>query len=194
VGDDGGVSQTWDRGGNFEFLNRISIGQFYEVSYDMAVPYRVCGGLQDNGSWCGPSRRRNGPITNTDWFTVGGGDGFYTAQDPTNPNIIYAESQGGNIRRLDYGTGESNPIVKPKWRPRYLQIEDSILVARGDTAKPVASSQKKRLAELRAMQQKDSTDLDLRFNWNTPFFISPHAPSDDLHRCEPRAQVDEPRR
>ena len=97
VGDDGGVSQTWDRGGNFEFLNRIAIGQFYEVSYDMAVPYRVCGGLQDNGSWCGPSRKRNGPITNSDWFTVGGGDGFYTAQDPSNPNIIYAESQGGNI-------------------------------------------------------------------------------------------------
>ena len=122
VGDDGGVSQTWDRGGNYEFLNRIAIGQFYEVSYDMAVPYRVCGGLQDNGSWCGPSRKRGGAITNADWFTVGGGDGFYTAQDPTNPNIIYAESQGGNIRRLDYGTGESKPIVKPTWRPRYLQV------------------------------------------------------------------------
>ncbi|MEP7067289.1 MAG: hypothetical protein ABI889_14740, partial [Gemmatimonadota bacterium] len=177
VGDDGGVSQTWDRGGNYEFLNRIAIGQFYEVSYDMAVPYRVCGGLQDNGSWCGPSRKRNGPITNTDWFTVGGGDGFYTAQDPTNPNIIYAESQGGNIRRLDYGTGESKPIVKPSWRPRYLQIEDSILVARGDTAKALPAPAKKRMAELRAMQAKDSTDLDLRFNWNTPFFLSPHAAS-----------------
>jgi len=177
VGDDGGVSQTWDRGGNFEFLNRITIGQFYEVSYDMSVPYRVCGGLQDNGSWCGPSRKRNGPITNEDWFTVGGGDGFYTAQDPTNPNIIYAESQGGNIRRLDYGTGESKSIVKPTWRPRYLQIEDSILVARGDTAKAETAPQKKRLAELRAMQLKDSTDLDLRFNWNTPYFISPHAAS-----------------
>ena len=177
VGDDGGVSQTWDRGGNYDFLNRISIGQFYEVSYDMAVPYRVCGGLQDNGSWCGPSRKRGGPITNTDWFTVGGGDGFYTAQDPTNPNIIYAESQGGNIRRLDYATGGSKPLVKPTWRPRYLQNEDSILVTRGDTATPVSTPQKKRLAELRAIQQKDSTDLDLRFNWNTPYFVSPHSPS-----------------
>jgi hypothetical protein len=177
VGDDGGVSQTWDRGGNYDFLNRISIGQFYEVSYDMAVPYRVCGGLQDNGSWCGPSRKRGGPITNTDWFTVGGGDGFYTAQDQSNPNIIYAESQGGNIRRLDYSTGESKSIVKPTWRPRYLQNEDSILVARGDTTKPVSASLKKRLAELQMVQQKDSTDLDLRFNWNTPYFVSPHAPS-----------------
>lgn len=177
VGDDGGVSQTWDRGGNYDFLNRISIGQFYEVSYDMAVPYRVCGGLQDNGSWCGPSRKRGGPITNTDWFTVGGGDGFYTAQDPGNPNIIYAESQGGNIRRLDYSTGESKSIVKPTWRPRYLEDEDSILVARGDTTKPASAVLKKRLAELQIAQQKDSTDLDLRFNWNTPYFVSPHAPS-----------------
>jgi hypothetical protein len=136
VGDDGGVSQTWDRGGNYDFLNVIPIGQFYEVSYDMAVPYRVCGGLQDNGSWCGPSRKADGPITNADWFTVGGGDGFYTAQDPTNPNIIYAESQGGNIGRVDYSTGERSSIVKPSWRPVYLQYEDSILIERGDTTKP----------------------------------------------------------
>jgi photosystem II stability/assembly factor-like uncharacterized protein len=177
VGDDGGVSQTWDRGGNYDFLNKIVIGQFYEVSYDFAVPYRVCGGLQDNGSWCGPSRKVRTPITNFDWFTVGGGDGFYTAQDPTDPNIIYAESQGGNIRRLDYRTGESKPLVKPSWRPTYLLVEDSILADRGDTTKAETSAQKKRGAELRAMQLKDSTDLDIRFNWNTPYFISPHSAS-----------------
>ena len=90
VGNDGGVSQTWDRGGNYDFLNTLPLGQFYAVSYDMAIPYRVCGGLQDNGSWCGPSRRRQGPVTNAMWFNVGGGDGFYTAQDPTDPNIVYA--------------------------------------------------------------------------------------------------------
>jgi photosystem II stability/assembly factor-like uncharacterized protein len=177
VGDDGGVSQTWDRGGNYEFLNIMAIGQFYEVSYDMAVPYRVCGGLQDNGSWCGPSRKRDGPITNDDWFTVGGGDGFYTAQDPTNPNIIYAESQGGNIGRLDYATGERTPLIKPSWRPRYLQFEDSIIIARGDTTKPATKEVAKHIAELRARQKADSADLDLRFNWNTPYFISPHSPS-----------------
>jgi len=177
VGNDGGVAQTWDRGGNFDFLNKIVIGQFYEASYDFSVPYRVCGGLQDNGSWCGPSRKVRDPITNRDWFTVGGGDGFYTAQDPSDPNIIYAESQGGNIQRLDYRTGESKSLVKPAWRPRYLLVEDSILVERGDSSKPATSAQKKRIAELRAMQQKDSTELDMRFNWNTPFFISPHSPT-----------------
>ncbi|HWG52468.1 MAG TPA: hypothetical protein VN677_04130 [Gemmatimonadaceae bacterium] len=177
VGDDGGVSQTWDRGGNFDFLDVLPIGQFYEVTYDMAVPYRVCGGLQDNGSWCGPSRKQNGGIANSDWFTVGGGDGFYTAQDPTNPNIIYAESQGGAIGRMDYSTGERSQVVKPEWRPQYTQIEDSILIARGDTTKPESKDVKKRVTALRAQQKMDSVALDMRYNWDTPYFISPHSPS-----------------
>src|SRR5439155_15501110 len=90
--DDGGVAQTWDKGGNWDFLNTFPIGQPYIVSYDMAFPYNVCAGYQDNGSWCGPSRRRQGELTNADWTTVGGGDGFYTAQAPTDPNTIYVES------------------------------------------------------------------------------------------------------
>ena len=177
VGDDGGVSQTWDKGGNYDFLNVMPLGQFYEVSYDFAVPYRVCGGLQDNGSWCGPSRKSDGPITNADWFTVGGGDGFYTAQDPTDPNTIYAESQGGNIGRIDYATGERANIVKPTWRPVYLQYEDSILIERGDTAKAASKATQKRVDQLRAAQKADSAALELRFNWNTPYFVSPHSAS-----------------
>jgi hypothetical protein len=55
-GNDGGVYVTWDRGGTYDFLNTMPLGQFYAVSFDMRTPYRVCGGLQDNGSWCGPSR------------------------------------------------------------------------------------------------------------------------------------------
>ncbi len=94
ISDDGGVAVTWDRGGNYDFLNTLPPGQFYAVSFDMAVPYTVCGGRQDNGSWCGPRRRRRGPITSAMWYIVGGGDGFYTAQDPTDPNTVYAESQG----------------------------------------------------------------------------------------------------
>lgn len=177
VGDDGGVSQTWDRGGNYDFLNIVPLGQFYEVSYDTAVPYRVCGGLQDNGSWCGPSTRKDGPITNADWFTVGGGDGFYTAQDPANPNIIYAESQGGAIGRVDYRTGDQTFLDKPAWRETYVAWEDSILVARGDSTRPETAVMKKHIAELRSRQRVDSIALDLRFNWDTPFFISPHSPN-----------------
>jgi hypothetical protein len=177
VGDDGGVSQTWDKGGNYTFLNVMPLGQFYAVSYDMATPYRVCGGLQDNGSWCGPSRRRQGGITNSMWFNVGGGDGFYTAQDPTDPNIIYAESQGGAIGRLDYSTGERTQLRKPTYRERYQQFEDSIVIARGDTTQPAAPGVAKTVAALRARQLADSALSDMRYNWETPFFLSAHAPS-----------------
>ena len=177
VGDDGGVSQTWDRGGNFVFLNVITLAQPYIVSYDMAFPYHVCAGLQDNGSWCGPSRHRNGTIDNSDWITVGGGDGFYTAQDPTDPNIVYSESQGGNMGRLNLATGERTALQKPGWRPRYQVFEDSIVIERPDTTKPPTAAQKTRLAELRRRQLADSADQDLRWNWNTPFFISAHSPT-----------------
>ena len=176
VGDDGGVSISFDQGGTYTFANVFAIGQLYNISYDFQLPYRVCGGLQDNGSWCGPSRRRSGPITNAMWFTVGGGDGFVTQQDPSDPNIIYAESQGGAITRLNYATGQSTFLVKPQWRPRYDMYEDSVLVERRDTTTPPTAEQKKKIADLRARQRADSSALDLRFNWNTPYFISPHNP------------------
>jgi photosystem II stability/assembly factor-like uncharacterized protein len=176
VGDDGGVAISFDQGGTYVFANAFAIGQLYNISYDFQVPYRVCGGLQDNGSWCGPSRRRSGPITNSMWFQVGGGDGFVTQQDPSDPNIIYAESQGGAISRLNYATGQSTFLVKPQYRPRYDMYEDSVLVERGDTTAPQSAAQKKRIADLRTRQRTDSAALDLRFNWNTPYFISPHNP------------------
>jgi photosystem II stability/assembly factor-like uncharacterized protein len=174
VGDDGGVSQTWDRGGNYQFLNIMPLGQFYAVSYNMDIPYRVCGGLQDNGSWCGPSRRARGPITNAMWFNVGGGDGFYSAQDPNDPNTVYAESQGGAMSRVNVATGERTQLTKPSWRDRYRQFEDSIIVVRGDTMIPISKEIQRKLDELRKRASTDSIDWDLRFNWNTPFFISPH--------------------
>src|SRR5204862_157434 len=139
-------------------------------------PYNVCAGYQDNGSWCGPSRRRGGELTNADWTTVGGGDGFYTAQDPTDPNTIYVESQGGNMSRLNFATGDRTNLQKPNWRPRYTQFEDSIVIERPDTTKPETAAQKKRIADLRVRQKADSNETDLRWNWNTPFLISAHNP------------------
>jgi photosystem II stability/assembly factor-like uncharacterized protein len=177
VGNDGGVSQTWDGGGNWDANNILPVGQYYNVSVDNAIPYNVCGGAQDNGSWCGPSRRKQGMITNSMWWTFNGGDGFVTANDPTNPDIIYGESQGGNIGRYRVSTGERTPLVKPQWRPKYMQWEDSILVDRPDTIKPMTKDQVKRQQALRAAQKKDSAEMDLRWNWNTPFFLSPHNPS-----------------
>ena len=129
-GNDGGIAITFDKGGNYSFINTMPLGQFYEISYDMAVPYRVCGGLQDNGSWCGPSARKRDPIVNANWFTVGGGDGFYTQQDPTDPNIIYSESQGGNIGGWT-SQRRTCSFVKPSGG--VYPSSRSIIVARGCT-------------------------------------------------------------
>ncbi len=176
VGDDGGVAQTWDAGGNWDSMNQLAIGQYYNVSFDMAVPYNVCGGAQDNGAWCGPSRRRQGPITNSMWYTFNGGDGFVTAQDPSNADIIYGESQGGNIGRYYVSTGERFGLAKPQWKPKYTQWEDSIAVMWPDTSRALSKDEKKRVDGFRALQKRDSIDLDMRWNWNTPFLISRHNP------------------
>ena len=176
VGNDGGVAITYDDGGAWAFGAQLPISQPYEVSYDFQVPYHICGGMQDNGTWCGPSRKKGGPITNADWFTYNGGDGFYAAQHPTEPWIIFGESQGGNIGRYDVRTDTRVGLVKPSWRPRYLQYEDSILIARPDTTVPMTRDVERRIADFRSRQRTDSAEFDLRFNWNTPFFISPHNP------------------
>lgn len=176
AGNDGGVAQTWDKGGSYDVPSHFPIGQFYIASFDMRVPYWVCGGLQDNGSWCGPSRKAasDNPITNYDWFKFKGGDGFYTAQDPNEWYIIYGESQGGNMTRLDLRTGMSTALRKPSWLDRYRSFEDSMIVERGDTSRTLAPPVQERLQDLRNQQVTDSAALNLRWNWNTPFVLSPH--------------------
>ncbi len=176
TGNDGGIAITFDRGGNYIYPNVVPISQFYAVSYDMGVPYRVCGGLQDNYSWCGPSRKDGGAITNHDWFSVSGGDGFVTAQDPRDPNIIYSESQGGNMGRLNYATGERISLQKPNWRDPYRMWQDSIALLWPDTTVRPSNDVRRRVAEFRRRATADSAALQLRWNWNTPFFLSPHNP------------------
>jgi photosystem II stability/assembly factor-like uncharacterized protein len=114
VGCDGGIHFSRDAGRSWDAREQIAIGQFYEIAFDMAKPYKVCGGLQDNSSWCGPSATANQRgITNEDWYTVQGGDGFYAQIDPEEPWIVYAESQDGNLARRDLRTHEARSI-----RPR----------------------------------------------------------------------------
>jgi hypothetical protein len=114
TGCDGGVNVSWDKGATWDFIDNLNIGQFYHVGYDMSSPYRVYGGLQDNSSWGGPSavRGRLG-IGNFDWMLVGTGDGFVSLVDPKDPRTIYAESQGGNMNRVDRASGEWKGI-KPQ--------------------------------------------------------------------------------
>ena len=138
-GSDGGLYESWDGGQLWRHFTNLSVTQFYNVEVDNSEPiYNIYGGTQDNSTLGGPSRSK-GPngSTNNDWFVVTGGDGFVVRIDPTDPNIVYAESQYGGIVRLDKRTSERVSI-----RP----VED-----RGEAA--------------------------LRFNWESPFIISPHSAS-----------------
>jgi Sortilin, neurotensin receptor 3, len=111
TGCDGGINFTWDRARTWDYVNTITVSQFYEVAYDMKKPYTVCGGLQDNGSWCGPSATLHaGGITNEDWFKIFGADGFYAQFDKDDPDIVYAEGQDGNLNRRNLKTGEVRSI------------------------------------------------------------------------------------
>src|SRR5688500_555046 len=108
LGNDGGLNATYDQGVTWDFINTIAAAQFYAIGVDMRKPYYVYGGLQDNGSWGGPSQTRiPAGITNADWYRVAGGDGFYAMADPTDYNTVYAESQNGNMSRIDLRTGRS---------------------------------------------------------------------------------------
>jgi photosystem II stability/assembly factor-like uncharacterized protein len=114
LGTDGGYYVTYDRMARWEYLNNMAIGQFYHVALDSRRPYRVYGGLQDNGSWGGPSHTLDGqgPI-NEDWIMPGGGDGFVCRVDEEDPDLVYCESQDGHMNRRNLRTGEFAPI-----RPR----------------------------------------------------------------------------
>jgi photosystem II stability/assembly factor-like uncharacterized protein len=114
VGCDGGIHFSRDAGRNWDSRDQIAIGQFYEVAYDMAKPYNLCGGLQDNDTWCGPSATTDvRGITNADWSSDSGADGFYAQIDPVEPWIVYMESQDGNLIRRDLRSHEGHSI-----RPR----------------------------------------------------------------------------
>jgi photosystem II stability/assembly factor-like uncharacterized protein len=116
IGVDGGIYITRDRGVNWAHLNDIAIGQAYQVGYDMAQPYDVCAGYQDNGSWWGPSGKRsvNG-ILNSDWLEVLVGDGFHCQPDHADSNLIYIESQDGSLLRFNLATHErANIVPHPK--------------------------------------------------------------------------------
>ena len=123
LGSDGGITVTYDSGRSWDYLNNLPLAQFYEIAYNMEKPYRVCGGLQDNYSWCGPSGSlQTQGIANDEWINVGGGDGFDTKLDPNDPNIVYTESQDGNLLRRDLRTGESRslrPLEDNDKAPRY---------------------------------------------------------------------------
>jgi photosystem II stability/assembly factor-like uncharacterized protein len=114
TGNDGGVSQSLDRGLTWRMFDNMDLGQFYYVGFDMDVPYRLYGGMQDNLSFSGPSASRSYlGVSNDEWFLLGAGDGFVSFADPTDSNIVYTEWQNGSVVRVDRRTNERTTI-KPE--------------------------------------------------------------------------------
>jgi len=165
LGNDGGFNVSYDGGASWDFINMMALGQFYAVGVDMGRPYNVYGGLQDNGSWGAPSMTRSSSgILNEDWFRAGGGDGFFTKVDPTDTNILYTESQGGNMGRSDLTTG-----VRVNIKPRARRPQAEGAAGRGGFGGGGAN--------ISNIVPEPEPGTQYRFNWNTPIEISPHNPS-----------------
>lgn len=134
IGTDGGVYLSNDQARHFSFVSGLPLSQFYHVSCDMAYPYNVYGGLQDNGSWKGPSRGGGPGIRNRAWRLIGTNDGMAAVRLPRDPDLIYNEWMGGGLELFNERTGERKNI------------------------QPLP---------------KEEGDAAYRFNWNTPFVLSP---------------------
>ncbi|MTB52465.1 hypothetical protein E1J53_0015920 [Lewinella sp. W8] len=112
-GNDGGLNISRDAGETWRFAANLPLAQLYHINYDMSYPYNVGGGMQDNGSWVGPSQGlKSGGITDADWQEVYFGDGFDLIFKPGDPNTVYAASQGGSLGRVNRRTGKTT-FIKP---------------------------------------------------------------------------------
>ncbi|HMC70733.1 MAG TPA: hypothetical protein VKJ07_16365, partial [Mycobacteriales bacterium] len=149
-GNDGGAYVTETGAKSWRYLNNLPIEQFYMVAADNNTPYMLCGGLQDNNAWCGPSSGASGGggggggggaaggLNGSEWFTVTGGDGEYAVPAPSDSAILYVDSQNGNITRVDLKTGVTRAI------------------------RPYLSS----------VNEMKPANLKYRFNWTSPIAVS----------------------
>ncbi len=166
IGSDGGLNLTHDDGATDIRFENLNVTQYYAISADMREPYYVCGGLQDAGSSCGPSATRAQGIYLSDWFNISGGDGYHTQQDPTNYRNIYSESQpdrqGGNIGRSDAETRQRTNV-----RPSKTNITNW---------DEYITPEMEKKADAANWGVQPAQMGPLRYNWSTPFILSPHNP------------------
>jgi photosystem II stability/assembly factor-like uncharacterized protein len=174
IGNDGGFDVSWDQGRTWDFVNTMATALAYVVTADMRRPYFVYIGLQDNGSWGGPSAvRGRGGIMNSDWYGIGGGDGFYTAVDPTDHNIVITESQNGNTNRYDLRTGVGKSIRPVPPPPGGSRRAQPIEIGTEAEQQPAGFGGRGGPPNVLNAEPGDQ----YRFNWNTPVVLSPHNPS-----------------
>jgi photosystem II stability/assembly factor-like uncharacterized protein len=154
LGNDGGLYFSYDKIANWEHLLNLPVGQFYAVGVDMRKPYRVYGGLQDNGSWGGSSATYDrAGITVADWFQILGFDGYYCQVDPKDVDTVYCEGQYGILRRVNARTGEGTDI-----KPRLDMITKG----------------KKKSQKTNIEPPPPKGTPEFRFNWSCPILLSPH--------------------
>lgn len=157
LGTDGGAALTHDHGSSYLFYHNIVAAQFYALAVDMRDPFWVFGGLQDNGTWGGPSRTRDPiGILKDHWLKIGGGDGFHVQIDPFDWRTVYYEIQGGNLNRKDIQTG-GNRNIKPNKR----NISNYSAYITADILKT---------------QKEKGFRSAFRFNWSSPILLSRHNP------------------
>lgn len=146
-GDDGGVNLSFDGGDSWQWQKVLPISQLYHIGYSRGLAYRVCGGLQDNGNWCGAAIPLSTNVNSSQWMRVGSGDGTYTMFDPRDERFVWQADAGGNFAGAvtihDFRTGETREIAP------YMRDQNVI----------------------------DPKDLTYRFNWETPIAFDPFDPS-----------------
>ena len=185
-GSDSGLAISWDQGLTWDYVRTMATGLPYWVTADMHRPYNVYSGMQDNDVWGGPSatRARVG-IRNSDWFRASfenSGDGFQTAVDPTDRNIIYSEAQDGRTVRTDLRTGRTvsiRPVAPPApgggATPAAGSCVDGRTIAAGGAGGRGGGGGRGGAAAAANVVNGRAGDA-YRFNWNTPILLSPHNP------------------